>query len=100
MDGFTIQTAGILTSFIWHVLARDQRVHITTLKGYDAEYPSVDHLSCFKGTFRNTDISLRQNYVIGYQGMAIGCNGGVFSMSGTLYGICVLRRFDSGSKRN
>uniref|UniRef100_A0A914DQR7 Uncharacterized protein n=1 Tax=Acrobeloides nanus TaxID=290746 RepID=A0A914DQR7_9BILA len=48
---YTIQTAGILTPFIWHILARDQRVHITTLKGYDAEYPSVDHLSCFKGTF-------------------------------------------------
>jgi hypothetical protein len=25
MEGFTIQTAGILTSFTWHILDRDQR---------------------------------------------------------------------------
>jgi len=67
------------------------------LLGYDAEYP-VDDLSYFNGHFRNTEIFIHRNYVIGTPGTTRGCSGGgVFDYTGNLYGICTSGRQDGTS---
>ena len=58
----------------------------------------MDNLSYFKGIVRNDKIFPSQNYIIGSPGTTSGCSGGgVFSMNGDLYGICVSGRLDSSS---
>lgn len=71
------------------------KVLISEIQGYDAEYPGVSELSCFSGSFRNTNIFANKSYVIGSPGTTDGCSGGgVFNKFGRLYGICVAGKLD------